>query len=249
MTDGASHSRAGEISPYLNQYDVVILNEAFVNKNALLSKAAHPWKYIPAKPLLKLVNSGLFFLSKFEIIDQAWEKYHAAARQDRLAAKGIGYVTLQVKENGIKNRKLQVFSTHMQAGDSKSVQTARRAQAEQAAAFVNANRAKDAVVVLCGDLNMGPRQHSNFDTFSVHYTDRADAVDRCASYEHMVASCKLREVSCDDASQYDGDICRFLIDGIEPEQCTLTYERLLGSEDRRLSDTEPVCLSVVFRKS
>ena len=243
MTDNASQSRAAGISPYLNGYDIVVLNEAFVNKDVLASKATHQWKYIPARPFFRLVNSGLMFLSRFEIIDHGWEKYRAAARQDKLAAKGIGYVTLQIEKNGISHGKLQVFATHMQAGDSKSVQAARRSQAQQAAAFINAKRIKDAAVILSGDLNMGPRQHPDFETFSVHYTDRGDAVDRCTSYEHIVSSCKLREVDCDDMSQYGGDICRFLVHGMEPEQCMLTYEHLLGPEGRPLSDTEPMCLS------
>ena len=224
----------------------MILNEAFVNKDTLLSQVTHPWKYIPARPFFNLVSSGLMFLSKFEVIDQGWEKYRVAARQDKLAAKGIGYVTLQIKVGDSGYGKLQVFSTHMQAGDSRAVQAARRQQADQAAAFVNANRVDDAVVVLGGDLNMGPRQHYDFASFSVHYTNRADAEDRCISYEHMISSCKLQEVNYEDTSPYAEDICRFLVGSIKPEQCELAYEHLLGPGGERLSDTEPMCLSVML---
>ena len=245
LTDHKSRERALSISPHLNLYDVVVLNETFVNKSALLSKSKHKWAYSPPRPSRRLLNSGLLFLSKHEIIDQGWEMYRSSAKIDRLAAKGIGFITVRVGNSDDNNDIVQVFGTHCQAGDSPATQVARQAQAAQAAKFINRRRIPEAVAtVLAGDLNMGPRQHPDCETFSVHYTDRKDALGRCCAYERLVTTCNLQEVGCEKVAEYEGDVCRFLVRGSERwKSSSLMYEELHGPNGERLSDTKPMCLT------
>ena len=199
---------------------------------------------MPARPWLRLVNSGLLFLSKYEILEESWEGYRKAAWQDEFAAKGIGVVTVEISENGVNYGKIRVFGTHMQAGNTKSEQVARKSQAEQVAAFIGQKEDDKIPLVFAGDLNMGPRQDPECNEFSVHYSNHTDAVARCSTYEHMVSGSQLEEVPSTVPSEYGSDICRFLVNGIDPAKCELTYEGLRGEDGRDLSDTKPMCLTI-----
>jgi len=195
-----------------------------------------------------LVDSGLIFLSKYEIVESGCEKYERVAGIDRFAGKGIGFVTVRVEGQG----HVQVFGTHMQAGASKGIQLARATQAIQAGKFIARQKTadKDAVIILAGDLNMGPRQDATCEEFSVHYVDREDAMARCAAYDEMVERTGLREVHCEQRWEYSRDICRFLVGGLEygKGDATATYEQLSGPDSRRLSDTKPLCLTLTLRE-
>ena len=194
------------------------------------------------------MDSGLIFLSKHEIVNSGWERYDKAAGVDRFASKGIGFVTVKVDGLG----QLQVFGTHMQAGASKSIQAARHAQATQAGKFVVKHKSAEQdreIVVLAGDLNMGPRQDAGCEEFSVHYVDREDAKARSTAYEEMIAWSRLVEVKCEQGWEYSRDICRFLVRGLKEgkEEAVAKYEQIeTGPAGRRLSDTKPICLTVTL---
>lgn len=192
----------------------------------------------------------MIFLSRYEILDSDWEKYERVAGIDRFAGKGIGFVTIKVGGH----EKVQVFGTHMQAGASTSIQSARAAQATQAGKFVTRKRICDrnTVVILAGDLNMGPRLDATCEEFSVHYVDRLDATARCGAYEEMIEKAGLREVDCEQGWEYSRDICRFLVGGgleYGKGDAAARYEQLSGPDSRRLSDTKPLCLTLTLRET
>ncbi|MCJ1431609.1 hypothetical protein MMC27_000964 [Xylographa pallens] len=240
--DRRSHARALAISPLLNAYDIVVLNEAFSYKKTLLSQTTHPYRYHPPRPTGRVVDSGLLFLSRHEVVDSGWERYAHVAGVDRFAAKGIGFIVVRV--DGWAGR-LQVCGTHMQAGASRGVQVARTAQAGQAGAFVKRTWGGEGVVVFSGDFNMGPRRDEECREFSVHYVDREDARARCEAYERLVREAGVREVECEQGEEYRGDICRFLVGGLEGKGAGVArYEDLKGRDGERLSDTKPMCLAL-----
>ena len=201
----------------------------------------------------RVVGSGLLFLSKHEIVETGWDRFARTAGVDRFAAKGVGYVVVQVEGLG----KVQVFGTHMQAGASKGSQGARKAQAVQAGEFVRRERAKGgdgekhAVMVFAGDLNMGPRMDEAHERISVHYVDKEDAKARCEAYDGMVGrAAGLVEVECEQGEEYAGDICRFLVKGVEKVcgEVKVRYEDLKGKDGLRLSDTKPLCLTLTIKE-
>ncbi|MCJ1474554.1 hypothetical protein MMC13_003213 [Lambiella insularis] len=250
LTDRRSHARALAISPHLNAYDIVVLNEAFSNKKALLLHTKHPYRYHPPRPTGRIMDSGLLFLSRYEIIGSGWERYEHVAGIDRFAGKGLGYITVKVE--GCKER-LQVFGTHMQAGASKSVQVARRAQALHVCDFVNRKRVDvdtEAIAIVTGDFNMGPKWDDEFKEFSVHYVDGEDARARCEAYEQLVQGTGLREIDCEQEheKEYRGEICRFLMGGRKEQKsrASVRYEDLKGKDGMRLSDTKPMCLTLIL---
>lgn len=239
LTDHHSRQRAEAISPLLNRYDIVILNEAFAYKDILLHKTSHPYRFIPPKPRLRIFDSGLIFLSKYPIIKCAFEQYKHTASVDSLVAKGIGLCDISIPYNEGGSLTLQVFGTHMQSERTKAAQSARCSQALQAAKFINTHRIGDRPsAVFMGDMNMGPRQEG---PFSHHYSDHYDADARCISYQSMVSGSGFGEVQCEDP-RYSSDICRVLI------QCaqdyTLEYVDICNAAGNRLSDTDAMCLTL-----
>ncbi len=240
LTDRRSRQRAAAISPLLNDYDIVVLNEAFVHKDLLLSKSAHEYRYIPPKPCLRVFDSGLLFLSKYPISKCAFERYTHTASVDSLVAKGIGFCNIAIiDESGENHGTLQVFGTHMQSERTNAAQAARHEQALQAASFILKNRTADrSPAVFLGDMNMGPKQEGSF---SQHYSDECDAEARCAAYQLMVSGCGFEEVQCEDPG-YINEICRFVAQNVN--DCRLEFVVLRDAAMRRLSDTDPICLTI-----
>jgi hypothetical protein len=175
-------------------------------------------------------------------VEEGWEQYEKKAGIDKFAGKGIGFVTVRVEGWGL----MQVFGTHMQAG-AKGVIGARSAQAAQAGRYIvdHMSAEEETVVVLTGDLNMGPRLDETCEEYSVHYADSDDARARCRAYEDLVQKAGLDEIGCEQAWEYQRDICRFLIGG--PGQGKVKawarYEDLSASDSQRLSDTKPISLT------
>jgi hypothetical protein len=211
----------------------------------LLSKSSHKYRFIPPKPRLRVFDSGLLFLSKYPITKCAFERYAQTASVDSLVAKGIGLCNIAiVDEDGKDYGTLQVFGTHMQSERTKAAQAARREQALQAAKFILKHRTEGrSPAVFVGDMNMGPRQEG---LFSQHYSDEDDAEARCASYHSMVSGCGFEEVRCEDAA-YRTDICRFVAQSID--DCKLEYVAICNAAEMRLSDTDPICLTLFLKES
>lgn len=198
----------------------------------------------------RIMDSGLLFLSRYEIVGSGWERFERVAGVDRFAGKGLGYITVKIEGH---ERRLQVFGTHMQAGASKSVQVARRAQAHQVGRFVTLKKGEvdeEAMVVMTGDFNMGPRWNNEFKEFSVHYVNGEDARARCEAYEQLLQGTGLRETQCtqEHEEEYRGEICRFLVGEAEGKSCEthVRYEDLQGKDGMRLSDTKPMCLTLTL---
>lgn len=232
-TDGMSRPRAKQISKFLADYDVIILNEAFINKDALLAdvKDTHHDILTLGRKWYKIFDSGVIIISKFPITKSAIEHYDMNSGFDAFASKGIVFVRLQISEH----KTLDVYGTHMQAGAAKSHQIARASQSAQLTSFIldHSPPSEKNSVVLAGDLNMGPVFDPKFDRFSVHYVDRTDAIARHNSYVYLRDNSKLIDLF---AGRRSDDICRFLIRDM-PYLPKLTY---VDWATRELSDTEAI---------
>jgi endonuclease/exonuclease/phosphatase family metal-dependent hydrolase len=240
-TDGNSRARAKRISKYLTTYDVVILNEAFVNKDALLADTqfTHPYKRGLGRQFYTVFDSGVIVLSKFPIVK--YDAEHCAVRRgvDFWAAKGIVFVRLQVSET----QQMDVYGTHLQAGAEPSHQMARAAQSAQMAAFIlkNSPLANGIPVVLAGDLNMGPVLDPTFTNFSGHYVSREDAIARNNSYVALRDGADLADLF---AKGNEEDICRFLIRDLPYGTAAAPKLTYADWATRELSDTPAVVCQI-----
>lgn len=222
-----SSPRAHEIARLLSAYDIVVLNEAFVNKT-LLTQTGHRWVWAPGRSAgcRALLDSGLLFLSHYPMRPAGCQVYAVRAGWDRFAAKSIARVCVEVE--GIE---VDVYGTHMQAGASTSAQRARLAQAHQVASFVRPS----AHAILAGDLNMGPAMHEEHTRYSHHYVSVNDARGRCSAYEVLRHGAALADVWAGRADvQAQSEICRFLTRGMDGQ---VQYEDLPAW----LSDTPAMC--------
>lgn len=145
------------LSPKLNKFDVVALQESFAGKEVLMSNALHLYRadFIEKRCIFCLVDSGLSTLSNFSIIEQKTMLYRMwAGIQDGVASKGILLTRLRI--NGLI---VDVYNTHMIASsDICGANKARHDQAVQLIEFVRANSPREHSVIVLGDFNMCPAQ-------------------------------------------------------------------------------------------
>lgn len=252
LTDNKSKTRAMKISPLLNDYDVVVLNEAFVNQKSLLEQTLHPYRYIPPKSSCTLFSSGLIFLSKYEITNTYIETFTRRSGVDRFAAKGIAQVMLKITRDGRNFGQLRIFGTHMQASHGPSAQRARNQQALQTSDLIQRFMSEtpahmtEIPTILVGDLNMGPHLGAD-EPYSQHYHDATDHVARTNAYHKLSSYSGLDEVSqflypIRDEHEYSREICRVLGNARALQKHSLAYElqnHTDGSD--RLSDTKALC--------
>jgi len=237
-TDGKSRERALAISPHLNAYDVVILNEAFQNKDALLKDVMHQHRFVLKRPLSQfytIFDSGVVILSKYPIVHTESEPYRMRRSYDWFAAKSLVMCTLNVKGTYV-----DVYGTHMQAGNSASETRARSSQAVQVAKAVQEWSPLTRPIIFAGDLNMGPTLDPTCETYSVHYGSRNDAIERTAAYMTMRDGAGLEDVFSEGTDDEKQDINRFLVRNVK--NASVTYVHSL----RSLSDSDAVLCNITL---
>ena len=239
LTDKNSKGRAKNISPLLKPYDVVILNEAFVNKKYLLEQADYPYMKKLGRQWWTIFDSGIIILSRFPIVETSWTHYKQRSGWDIFAAKGILKCRIQLNDT----QQIDVYGTHMQAGNTTRHQVTRHAQAIQAAEFVLKGSPAGNTVLFAGDLNMGPTKDPKYINHSVHYANAMDARLRTESYTLMCGIADLTDVV---AQNHEEDINRFMIkDGTTCPISKVTLEYLAG-QTPRLSDSDALKCTVFF---
>lgn len=239
ITDGRSKERAGMISKLLNDFDVVVLNEAFTNKQAIMKDLVHRYKIRTPRTFYKLLDSGLMVFSKYPIENIHFLPFSNLENWDQLSSKGVIKLTVNFG-NSIK---LDVYGTHLQAGSREIDHQARLSQVNELNDFIKTHSHFNIYpIVFCGDLNCGPVLDRTFNHFPNHYDDANDARKRDSQYKKLVQSNKLNEIYSEGNEE---DICRFLYkDGLlgKLNNVNLSYINLRGPNDENLSDTSPVLL-------
>jgi endonuclease/exonuclease/phosphatase family metal-dependent hydrolase len=237
LSDRIVHSRARKISPLLNGYDLVILNEAFAFKQTLLSQTHYPHIILQKrKRIFDVFDSGVMILSKWPVVKTEMEHYRKRERWDRLACKGVIFVRVQLPGS----REVDVYGTHMQAGSSDAEQRSRDEQARHLVAFILRHSGEDRRVVVGGDLNMGPARNPDLQGYSVHYSNLTDARRRVATYEQFKVGANLRDVI---SPGWEQDINRFLVRNISDIKVEY-LEKPKHDEERHLSDSERLLCTI-----
>ncbi|KAF3938803.1 hypothetical protein ABW19_dt0203620 [Dactylella cylindrospora] len=143
-------------------------------------------------------------------------------------------------DGGFRPKTLDIYNTHMQAGNSKSEHKARMSQSVQLGQFIAQHSFRASAVVLGGDLNMGPILES------VHYANPEDARERVKAYGVLREESGLEDVKVLEEGK-GGDINRFLSRGVGvvnvhyPGVPVVMYGRGKG---KKLSDSDMVVLKV-----
>lgn len=191
------HSRARKNLPVigrkLNAFDLAGVQECFSFGERLLDQTTHPTRsyFDRRQHWWSLANSGLLSVSRFPSKEVHTMFYAAKAElPDRVASKGILLIRYE-----FFGRTLDVYNTHMQAGNRGQAQMARAQQAEELVQFVSKLSPPDHAVIIHGDFNMGPSRPGKAWTPPSHYASEADMLTRTMVFSRMMKTLRLNDVS------------------------------------------------------
>jgi len=217
-----------QISPRLNDFDLVVTQEDFAYHRKLRAQDRHPY-YAPRNRKSTL-GDGLSRFSKFpmsEVQHTSWEKCYGYLRysSDCMTAKGFSFARHELAP-GLW---LDLYDLHLDAGDSPGDNRAREAEVEQLLAALAKNSAGRAIIV-AGDFNL-----------------ERNAPDQ-AVLEQLLAGAHLSD-TCRSLGPCPERIDRVLFRSSEeltlkPVAYKVETERFADKKGRQLSDHEAV--SAVF---
>jgi len=233
-----------KISPLLNGYDIVGIEECFQRHPLLWGEADYPNKAYFGRLSYpwKLANSGLSVLTRLPMGAVEMEHYRKQGEfQNRIASKGI--MLTRLNAGGYP---LDFYLTHMEAGDRGEAQMARMDQALQVVDFVKRHSPETHAVLLAGDFNMMPLRPAKTpkEYSPAHFTDEADLKGRTAAFQAMYEGLNLRDASDELYGPVRDDIERFLFrapTGAKMEAVSLTqdHEHFKRADGSPLSDGSP----------
>jgi endonuclease/exonuclease/phosphatase family metal-dependent hydrolase len=235
------------ISPLLNRFDLVGLQECFQHHELLWEQATHATKlhHGRLKAPWKPVGSGLSTLARFPMLDMRAEFFHSTAElQNRLASKGMLLVRLDVG-----GRVLDLYNAHLDAGSSPEAQHSRRAQAAQLASFVRAHSPPQHSVIVVGDFNMSPsrpgKPWTGFDPLRYH--SAADALARTRTFDGMLRDLGFRDAADELHGPRLDDVDRVLYRAgtgqtLEPLEWSRVAGRFVDDGGNSLSDHLPIAV-------
>jgi hypothetical protein len=167
-----------QISPLLNGYDVVLVQEDFWYHQDLASLAAHPYQSPPQRGHVAAMNDGLNLFSVFPfdpLERETWVACHGiqSSGSDCLAAKGFFRATLRPAP-GVE---IDVYDLHADAGGGANDVAARDAQMRQLEDAI-ARRSAGRAVIVAGDYNLREGRADDLPILSRFYA-AAGADDAC----------------------------------------------------------------------
>lgn len=151
------------ISPILNGYDIIAVQEDFAYHNQLIKSVTHP--YLTPTSGSVPGGDGMNFISKYPLYDydrETWNKRSGVFDNgsDQLTPKGFMYAQYQL-EPGVY---VDIYTLHTDAGDDASSYAARCDNMTQIANYIKTYSNGNAVIVM-GDTNSRyTRKQDNFET-------------------------------------------------------------------------------------
>ncbi len=222
------------ISPLLNAYDLVLVQEDFTYHEALAAEDEHPFQSEP-KEAERLMNDGLnrFSDSPFDaFVRQTWTECNGGldAGSDCLADKGFSVATHALAEGVF----VDVVNLHMDAGGDDVDANVRSTQVDQLLDFLGQRSAGRALLV-AGDTNMKPASRPVDATSLQRLLDEANLTDACAFLD------------CGD-DRIDRVLFRSGADvTITPSGWRLPDE-FVDDQGQDLSDHRPVCVDLSWER-
>jgi hypothetical protein len=145
-----------QISPLLNPYDLVLVQEDFFYHDLLTAEITHPHRSKPmlAEPTLTELGDGLnrFSRMRFDpVVRETWQRCNGSVdcSSDCMTDKGFSVARVYLAR-GVS---LNVYNLHMDAGNCDGDFETREAQRQQLVADL-ATRTPDQAVIIAGDTNL-----------------------------------------------------------------------------------------------
>lgn len=230
------------IGENLNAFELAGVQECFSHGNLLLGAADHESRiaFQGRQHWWSLANSGLASFSRFPVRETKTLFFrHKGEIADSVASKGV--LLMRCKISG---EILDVYNTHMQAGNSASAQEARAGQAMELADFIERNSPPAHAVILHGDFNMSPPRTAHSSP-SPHYANAEDEAVRTAIFAGMQGRLRLRDVAETLNGSAGDDIDRILYRSgtrlqITPVKLTHHDTEFRDAGGASLSDSPPI---------
>jgi endonuclease/exonuclease/phosphatase family metal-dependent hydrolase len=221
------------VSPLLNRYDLVFVQEDFSYHRELVGRAEHRHQWGPTAARSALVGDGLTTLSKFPIEPGQRVRWDACSgylfdQCDCFGEKGFAAFDVRIS----RSVTLRLYNLHGDAGHADDDVAARRRGFEQLARHLEAHAA-DLAVVVAGDTNL----------------DETDPRDMSILREFL-ARTGLREL-CREFTCRDRNLDRVLYRGSRQIELLAldwrTDERFVDEQGHHLSDHMPRVANLAWR--
>ncbi|MFD2555814.1 endonuclease/exonuclease/phosphatase family protein [Sphingobacterium tabacisoli] len=134
------------IGKFLNNYDIVNVQEDFNYNSYLFSTALHPYKTVHKGKVP--FGDGLSTLSKFPILEYRRIPWRACHGSDCLTPKGFSYIQVQLA----KTITIDLYNLHANAHDTRRSARARRDNLNQLAQYIHDHSLGRPLLVM-GDFN------------------------------------------------------------------------------------------------
>lgn len=237
----SSHPEAytPRISPKLNGYELVLVQEDFWYHRELAAAVEHPHQSRPMwpEPALDQLGDGLNRFSYPPFSDHrrsGWQTCHGTldAGSDCLTTKGFANAWHQL--GGNETNRVLVVNLHLDAGSAEGDQRARREQVEQLVGALDELAPDDALIV-AGDTNLKP--------------EREDRPLDAESFDRLLAATGLRD-SCRELGCPEESIDRVLFRPgpalqLTPQSWSRPPE-FVTDQGEDLSDHRPVAVRFVW---
>lgn len=152
-----------QMSPLLNNYDLVSVQEDFNYHSDLISQVTLP--YLTPHSGVVPFGDGMNFMSRFPLYETTrykWNDSHGFITDgaDQMTPKGILYSSMEIEPGYF----IDIYDIHTDAGDDEKSYEARRSNMLQLAALIQERSVGKAVIVI-GDTNSRyTRAADNFET-------------------------------------------------------------------------------------
>jgi endonuclease/exonuclease/phosphatase family metal-dependent hydrolase len=218
-----------KISPGLNAFDMVLVQEDFAYHKNLKSKADHA--YISEPGRAGALGDGLARFSNFpfgQVEHVPWKECYGTLRynNDCLTRKGFSFATHEIAPEVF----IHIYNLHMDAGESKGDMAAREAEMDQLIKWMT-EKSNGKAVIIGGDWNLNAKRERDM-----------ELLDRILTEENLRDSC--RSLQCGEER-----IDRILFRGndiisLKPVAYKVETERFANKRGKQFSDHEAVSIVI-----
>lgn len=159
IADNEPQARMSLISPLLNPFEIVVVQEDFAYHAELVSAVTHEYRYDPSERTgTRFYGDGLAGFSRVPLVSvdhQRWNECSGVTseKNDCLAGKGFALSRHELAPG----YEIDVYNVHMDAGGDRDDQEARAAQVAQLIEFSRTASAGRTIIV-AGDTNLKARE-------------------------------------------------------------------------------------------
>lgn len=195
LSDSSPEVNTALISPLLNDFELVLVQENFAWHDDLRAQTTHAYQSEPMPGSLEQrLGDGLNRFSVYPFVDFARVEWTACngilgSAADCLTPKGFTFA----RHTLAPGLEVDIYNVHLDAGRDDKDAAARSAQVDQLLAFMQL-RSADRAVILGGDLNL--KNHGEDEVILQRLLSSAGLTDAC------------HQQSCVDPSNYDRVLLR-----------------------------------------